>query len=567
MVLSLAPLAPFAVLVVLSIQPAIAQVQIAKLLPTNLAPGDELGGAIAMDGDWLMVGAKLQDDIADQSGAVWVYHRANGVWNQTQMLKASDASAGANFGWAVAMDGSRAVITAPADSPQGIFGAGSAYVFELFGATWVERAKLWANSAAYEDYAGQAVAISGDRVVVGSWSSSPLGLFSGEAYVFEGQGSNWTQVAQLEGNDTSAGDNFGWTVSIDGDRLAVGAPAASLPQGLWIGAAYIFERDAQGVWAQSAKVTSNDGLMNDFFGVVGLSGPTLAVGAPRRDDAGNNSGSVYFFDLQGTGWTQTQRVTGIESSAGDFFGSWLALRGDFAAMTTTSDADAGVNTGAAYVFHRTTSGWVQIGKLLANDGHLGQGLGYSVSLSGSTIGVGAPPQNDLCPTVPYCHSGAAYLFDVVPTAFQYGSCATGAPCSNPDGHGGCRNSTGQGAILGVHGSASIANDDLQFEVRHVPPGTSGLLFMGPAQTSAPFGDGRRVVTGGASGIFRLGIQAANTEGVITRGPGLVYQSLGLGGAHIGAGQAWNFQCWYRNTAGPCGSHFNLSNGVSVSFTP
>jgi hypothetical protein len=91
--------------------------------------------------------------------------------------------------------------------------------------------------------------------------------------------------------------------------------------------------------------------------------------------------------------------------------------------------------------------------------------------------------------------------------------------------------------------------------------------MGPTQTNLVFGDGRRVVAGGSSGIFRLGVQPANAEGVITRNNGLVFQSQTQGGAHIGAGETWNFQCWYRNTAGPCGSHFNLSNGVSVGFTP
>jgi hypothetical protein len=545
----------------------LAQVQIAKLLPSNLAPGDELGGAVAMDGDWLMVGSALQDDIADQSGAVWVYHRANGIWNQTQMLKASDAAPSAQFGWAVAMDGARAVITAPGDSPQGIAQAGSAYIFVLLGSTWVERAKVWASNGGGGDFAGQSVAISGTHVVVGSWSASPVGWLSGAAYVFEGQGSSWSQVAEVVGSDTIAGDNFGSSVSMDGDRLAVGAPGASLPQGTSIGAVYVFERNAQGAWTETSKVVSNDGANGDYFGVVGLSGNTLAVGAPLRDYAASNSGAVYFFELQGSSWIEVQEVTGIDSGPEDYFGDYLTLRGDLAGVTAPTDADAGVSAGAAYAFQRTPSGWVQIGKLLANDSHAFQGLGYSVAVAGSTIAVGAPLQNDLCPTVPTCRSGAAFLFEVVPTASQYGSCSTSAPCGNVDGHGGCRNSTGQGSVLAVRGSASVASDDLAFEVRHLPPGSSALLFMGPTQTNLVFGDGRRVVAGGSSGIFRLGVQPANAEGVITRNNGLVFQSQTQGGAHIGAGETWNFQCWYRNTAGPCGSHFNLSNGVSVGFTP
>jgi hypothetical protein len=70
------------------------------------------------------------------------------------------------------------------------------------------------------------------------------------------------------------------------------------------------------------------------------------------------------------------------------------------------------------------------------------------------------------------------------------------------------------------------------------------------------------------GLFRLGAQTADADGVIVRGPGIVTQSQGFPVAgRIGAGQTWNFQCLYRNVGGPCGSGFNLSNGLSVTFAP
>jgi hypothetical protein len=109
---------------------------------------------------------------------------------------------------------------------------------------------------------------------------------------------------------------------------------------------------------------------------------------------------------------------------------------------------------------------------------------------------------------------------------------------------------------------------MRFEARHLPPGTSALLFMGGAQTDVLFGNGRRVVAGGSPGIFRLGVQHAGASGVVMRGPGLIGQTHGLPSAgQIQTGQTWNFQYWYRDLAGPCQSLFNLTNGLQVTFVP
>jgi len=80
--------------------------------------------------------------------------------------------------------------------------------------------------------------------------------------------------------------------------------------------------------------------------------------------------------------------------------------------------------------------------------------------------------------------------------------------------------------------------------------------------------GQLVTFGGSLGLYRLGVQFADAEGVIVRPPGLVAYSQTLGGlGAITAGQTWSFQCWYRDIASPCGITNNLSNGLSVQFVP
>jgi hypothetical protein len=219
------------------------------------------------------------------------------------------------------------------------------------------------------------------------------------------------------------------------------------------------------------------------------------------------------------------------------------------------------------VFRSTSSGWVQIAKLLAHDGQLGDGFG-TVSLSGSTALIGALGDDGACPTISVCMSGSAYVFELAPDARQYGSCTANAPCGNVDAQGGCRNSTGVGANFGAGGSSSVLFDDLVLEASRLPANTNAIVFMGHGQTQLPLGDGLRVVSPGAGVLLRLGLQPADAEGVLLKGPGLaaysqVFPPLG----QIQPGQTWNFQCWYRDPAGPCAHGTNLTNGVAVDFTP
>jgi len=102
----------------------------------------------------------------------------------------------------------------------------------------------------------------------------------------------------------------------------------------------------------------------------------------------------------------------------------------------------------------------------------------------------------------------------------------------------------------------------------MPANTFGLLFMGNQQVALPFGDGLRCVGGQ---LERFGPpQTSGASGEFSVGPGIAAISCAGGGAPttcIDAGSTWNFQAWYRDAQGPCGSGFNLSGGVSVLFLP
>ena len=152
------------------------------------------------------------------------------------------------------------------------------------------------------------------------------------------------------------------------------------------------------------------------------------------------------------------------------------------------------------------------------------------------------------------------------THTAYCGCANG-PCGNHDPDAGCANSTGSGARLDVAaGSTSVASDDLLLAVTGAPPNVFGIVFKGRTQIMPFFNDGLRCA-GAVAG--RYAPSQADAFGTILEGPGLAarFAQHPNSAFHILPGSTWNFQTWYRDPSGPCGSGSNLTNGLSVVFTP
>ena len=122
------------------------------------------------------------------------------------------------------------------------------------------------------------IAMDGNTMVIGGQLD---GEDYGVAYVYEWNGSSWTESAKLyPGDRDTAGEGFGYAVAIEGDQIIVGAPWDS-GNGNYSGAAYVFERGAAGDWRQVAKLTANNAEAGDAFGIsVDISSGTAIVGAP-----------------------------------------------------------------------------------------------------------------------------------------------------------------------------------------------------------------------------------------------------------------------------------------------
>lgn len=355
------------------------------------------------------------------------------AWLDLVEIAAADGASGDRFGHAAALDGSYLLVGAPdqdaACPTDPECNAGAAYLYEEdAGGTgqWGQQRRLTASGGAAGDLFGWSVAISGDIAAVGAPKQdgvcpSDPNCDSGAVYLFErsaGGTGNWGQVAMITAPSTALGDEFGSDVALDGTRLIVGAPYAddATSNG---GAAYLFERDqgGAGAWGHVATLTAADSAPNDWFGnAVDVSADRVIVGAHRRGDAGIASGAAYVFERNtgGSGaWGQQAKLLPDDGEVNDWFGVAVAIDGEVAVAGSYWDDDLGSTSGSAYLFERATGGagnWGQSAKLLASNGGASDYFGYAVDAAGTTVVVGGYRNDAGCGSIS-CDYGAVYVFE------------------------------------------------------------------------------------------------------------------------------------------------------------
>ena len=541
--------------------PVAAQCEVQELHGLEVAspPLSGFGYSVSVSGDTAFVGSFREDNQTDGRGTVYVFERGASGWVRTQRLLPAP-------GWSyyspLEVNGDRAIVGAWRKS----YLSGEAYIYDRTPTGWQEVAMVTASDLEWDDEFGIAVAIDGDTAVVGSPKDddhcpSDVQCNSGAAYVYERDASGWVEAQKLLASDPGVMHGFGTSVAIEGDRLVVASGTVLNPT--WAGALYVFERGPSG-WAQVARLEAAEHTNNKMFGLsTKLRGDVIVTGAPRFD---SRRGAAFVFERIGGNWLQTAVLQASDGAHQDELGYRVALDGDRILVGAPGDDDAGLDTGAAYLFERGSSGWVQTAKLLASEPASRDYFGWSVALDGATALVGAP----IVLWLEHYSFGAAHCFTLPLGTSQY-CFGFSCPCGNDHSLGGCLNSTGESGRLTSCGSASVAADDLVLTASRLPADTLGILVMGYGQVSAVWGDGRLCIGDGSVGRFRFQAGQSDPSGTVVEGPGLVAETHASFEApgHIHFGQSWNFQLFYRDArgAGACGAGLNTTNAVAVTFGP
>lgn len=239
------------------------------------------------------------------------------------------------------------------------------------------------------------------------------------------------EAQKIVASDRDSLDLFGFSVAISGDYAIVGAyneddnlvGADSLANA---GAAYIYERDANGNWSQAQKIIASDRAEGDLFGYeVAISGDYAIVGAYEEDedalgaDTKNRAGSAYIFERSGGTWSQVQKIVASDRNSNDRFGFSVSISGDYAIVGAyNEDHDAaGLNSknnaGSAYIFSRSGGGiWSEQQKIVASDRSNADVFGFDVAISGNYALIGAfQEDHNVAGTDSLNRSGSAYFFE------------------------------------------------------------------------------------------------------------------------------------------------------------
>ncbi|NEQ39397.1 MAG: LamG domain-containing protein [Okeania sp. SIO3I5] len=447
-----------------------------KLQALEKAQSDYFGNSVAISGNFAIVGASHPVVGDYQKAAAYIFERQNnGSWQQIKKFQPKDVKEDDYFGSSVAISGDSAIVGAFHQTIGGIKYVGAAYIFERNqnNGSWEKTCKL--QSPVQKPYAnfGYSVAISGDLAIV----AAP---YEGSAYIFEPNQNNdsWEKTCKLQSADQKHYTNFGSSVAISGNLAIVGSYLEKTVSPNK-GAAYIFERQSRDSWQQIQKLQPKDGKTGECFGYsVAISGNLAIVGVdiiPRKNDVYTNVGAAYIFELQSSGsWQQIQKLQPKDGKVGDYFGSSVAISGNFAIVGAYREDTRGKDAGAVYIFERQSGSWQQTQKLLARGGQAGDKFGYPVAISGDLAIVGAHGEDTI-----RSDEGAAYIFSL-PIETQL----VGSKETNDSPVEICNSKLG-----------TRVNDkfyDSGYSVEQLSPGWHHLTAVGKGATTIFYIDGQKV---------------------------------------------------------------------------
>ena len=213
--------------------------------PNNPSDRHMFGRDIELYDNILVVGAPGDDTIAEDAGAIFVWHFYNNTWNFTGKLLASDGAAADRLGSQVALHG-RWLASGAYDHDQPSWSSGAVYVWKLDN-LWNFHTKLQPSDLQPGDWFGYSLDVKGDLMVVGSphRAHPESGTYrSGAAYVFELIDDQWVELGVLGPvSPIEAGERaeFGWVTEVDGTTVVVGAWLANAEAGEDAGDAAVYE--------------------------------------------------------------------------------------------------------------------------------------------------------------------------------------------------------------------------------------------------------------------------------------------------------------------------------------
>jgi hypothetical protein len=345
---------------------------------------------------------------------VYTRSSADESFGNEQKITAFDGAATDQFGRSVSVDGNTLVVCALLDDDNGS-SSGSVYVYTRSSATasFEYQQKITASDGAANDQFGWSVSVDGNTLVVSAYLDDDVnGADSGSVYVYTRSSADelFGNEQKITASDGAASDRFGSSVSVDGNTIVVGAYWDD-DNGSSSGSVYVYTRSsATESFGNEQKITASDGVASDYFGYsVSVDGNTIVVGAYLDDDRGGSSGSVYVYTRSSAdeSFVFQKKITASDGATNDNFGWSVSVDGNTIVVGAYFDDDRGSSSGSVYVYTRSsaTGPFGNEQKITASDGAGDDRFGFHVSVDGNTLVVGANLDDDRGSS-----SGSVYVY-------------------------------------------------------------------------------------------------------------------------------------------------------------
>lgn len=531
-----------------------------RLQPLTLGDGAEFGYGVALSigrpdagtGERILVGAPGEEFMGDaEAGSVYVFDLVNGVWTESAWLHADTPSPGARFGAAVSLDGDVLAVGAPHEDGTQLR-QGGAYVFDRQPSTvWTQTDHFLSPSVGADEFFGISVALQGDRLVVGESDDAFLGAQAGSAHLFTTDHVSWSLEASLLASNGQAGDRFGASVALDGNRILVGAPGSDAVA-MDAGAAIAYRYDTNGnMWVEDSVRPSETGQPGELFGgAVALRGTVGLVGGIGNDGLGTfpNRGLGFFLNLSGADCN----FNGVPDACDVLSGASLDCNGnripDECEIANLIELDCNVNG---------IPDACEIADGLVEDCNVNGVPDECDILDGLLTDCDNNGLADECEladglATDYNDNGLLDVCEAVGMTY----CSPNAPNSV---------TTTGGTLRGV-GPGLVTDMETWCVAEDLPPMQFALLISSADQGQIPFpgGSSGLLCLSGSLGRHNSTVTSTGTEGVAVFPLDPQVMPTPTTPIALTAGTTYHFQAWYRDTA-ILGPTSNFTTGLTIDW--
>ena len=308
-----------------------------KLVALTPRPEATFGRTVTIDGEVIAIGSPLDSTLGSASGRVHIYELLSGVWIEQAQLQSPDQQPLERFGLALDMQSSRLAVGASwADTERG-----AVHLYDRDGGTWSHTAEINDPFGAAGDHFGFDVALAGNWLGIGAYKADGLQTDSGKVDFYQLLGGDWTLQSSFDGDAFGSEAQFGVSVAMENDVAVVGSRYGTIDGGGSSTGAVSTFRLQNGDWLRGIDVVSPDvGFEAEFGWQVSLSGDRALVGAPYDSNPIPQSGGAFLLegldsgcggipgDLNGDGHVNGGDLGLMLSSFGPCDGCLADLNGD-----------------------------------------------------------------------------------------------------------------------------------------------------------------------------------------------------------------------------------------------